>query len=306
MKKALLGICCFWLILGGCREKDLPISFGAPVVAGNDSAYVGPVPATQPHNVLVEEFTGQNCDNCPAAHALLDNIAAQPGNVGRINIVSMYFFGGGNQTFPPKGAKYDFRDSFATNISNNIYGGLSAIPTAGIDRTLYQNSLALQGSSLWPDAITNQESIIDSVNLSVSSNYNNTSGLATIKVTVTYTQPVATSQNISVYIVEDSIIDFQTIPGLMVPVTDSSYLFLDIFRAMVSTPLTGDPILENMAVKPAGQVYWRKYTFNPATTLSGATKIINPAHCQVIAFVNNTGTGGDYRVLQSVQCPLVP
>jgi len=301
MKKVLITICCATLVFAGCKEHDTPIDFGTAVVAGSDSTYkLASVPATQPHNVLVEEFTGQDCANCPAAHSILDVIAA--GSAGRINIVSLYFTGG-PQTFPPGNAIYDFRDSFATNISNNLYPSISALPSAGIDRTPYQSQLVLQGSALWGAAISAQEDLIDSVNLGISSSYNSTTGIVTITDTVTYTQNVTTQQNISIYIVEDSLKDEQA-DNREVSGYDTAYIFNDVFRAMIATPLTGDPILNSMAVKPAGQLYWRKYTFNPATTLSGATKIINPLHCRVIAFINNTGTGSDYRVLQSVQCPL--
>jgi len=298
MKKVLITICCATLVFAGCKEHDTPIIFSAPAVAGTYK--LASAPGTQPHNVLVEEFTGQSCPNCPAAHAQLDAIAAQPENTGRINIVSLYFTGG-PQTVPPTNFKYDLRDSFATTLSGSVlYGGISALPSAGIDRTPYQGNLVLQGSALWSSAIATQESIIDSVNLSLSSSYNSTTGVATITDTVTYTQNVATQQNVSIYIVEDSLIDIQE-DNTAASGFDNNYLFLDVFRAMVATPYLGDGVLDSMAVKPAGQVYWRKYTFATA-----GTKIVNTANCRVIAFISNSNTGGDYRVLQSVQCPLVP
>jgi hypothetical protein len=298
MKKAFIAICCGAVIWAGCKEHDAPIDFGTTVVAGTDSTYkLASAPASALHNVLVEEFTGQDCSNCPAAHQQLDVIAAA--NPGRINIVSLYFVGG-PQTVPPSGHIYDFRDSlFATDLSGaGLYGGINGLPAAGIDRTPYQNQLVLVGSTLWGTAIALQESVADSVNLGVSSVYNTTTGIATITDTVTYTQNVSTKQSISIYIVEDSIKDKQadnTAPGLY----DTAYIFNDVFRAMVATPVTGDPVLDTMAIKPAGQVYWRKYTF-----ATKGTKILNPAHCRVIVFVNDPGTGGDYRVLQSVQCRL--
>ena len=87
---------------------------------------------------------------------------------------------------------------------------------------------------------------------------------------------------------------------------DQNYLYMNVFRAMVSTPYIGDPILDTMTTKPKGQVYWRNYTFNPSVTGVNATHIVNPAHCRVIAYVNNPGIGNDYRVLQSAQCRLIP
>lgn len=292
MKKtygALLGL---GLLMAGCKEKDTLINFGNSTTPSTDSAYVGPVPATQPHNVLIEEFTGQDCPACPSGHATLDAIAAQAGNEGRINIVSVYYEGG-TQTQPPAGAKYDFRIQASSDLSNLVYGRVNGIPSAGIDRVPYQGKLYFESTN-WPDAINSRKAEVDSLNLGVESSFAN--GTATIKVTVTYTKEVVNPNNLSVYVVEDSMVDVQA-KGL---VLDNNYLFLDVLREMLTTAGTGDPFLQGMAVKQPGQVYWRKYTYKPDLAK------INPAHCRVVAFVNNPGIGGDYKVLQSAQCRLVP
>jgi hypothetical protein len=290
MKKLVIAVCCSALLWTGCKENDAPIFFSTtPAV---DSTYKAAVVATEPHNVLIEEFTGQSCSNCPSAHAQLDAIAAQAGNEGRINIVSMYIYGG-PQTFPPAGSLHDFRDSAATQVSSTIYGGVGSLPSGGIDRSRYNGNLVLLTTD-WSNFINAQKAVEDSLNLDVTSSY--TGGVATIKVTVTYTKDMASKQNISVYITEDGITDKQE-SGLII---DDNYLFKDIFRGMITNQPLGDAVLDTMAVKPAGQVYWRKYTYTPDVTK------VNPANCKVVAFVSNPGAGGDFRVLQSKQVPLKP
>ncbi len=268
-----------------------------PVPVGTDSSYVlpaGSLPSLQPHNVLIEEFSGQACSNCPGGHTTLDGIEAS--HPGRVNIVTMYFKGQ-PQAIPPSGAIYDFRNDTAYSITQLIYSDLAGLPSSGVDRI--GSSRTFLGASSWAGPITSQLTppVPDSINLGISSSYNTLTGIATITDTVTYLYNVYGHQNVSIYVVEDSLIDKQEFPTTINP----AYLFMDVFQAMVNSAPMGNPVLDSMVSKPQGQVYWRKYTFNPSTT-----RIVNPRHCRVVAFINNQGTGGDYRVLQSVQCKLVP
>jgi len=297
---ALLGVIS--ILAAGCREDNIPqFTLKAPTV---DSTYnlvtmpggsVSLVPATQPHNVLVEEFTGQSCGNCPPAHLLLDNLRAKPSSVGRINVISMYFYGG-SQTAPYDNSKYDLRDSTCTNIEKLIYSDPNGLPCAGIDRTESGGKLSFL-SNLWANLIDTQKMFVDSLNLAVASSYSGTT--ATVLVTVTYTRDVGSKQNLSVCVLEDSIIDLQEWSGYPGN-CDTFYTFNDVFPARLTNNYSGDGLLDTMAVKPLGQVYWRRFTY----TLDPAK--MNPAHCRVVAFVSNRGDGGDYRVQQSASAPLKP
>ena len=158
MKKAFIIICGCILVFTGCTEKGPPINFKDVVVA--DTTYTVPVPSPDPHNVLAEEFTGQSCPNCPAAHDLLNSLAT----AGRLNIIGLYMFGM-SQAIPPTGAANDFRDSIANEISTNIYLGApaSGIPCGGIDRVPVSGALILY-SSLWTNAYNQRLSLVDSLN----------------------------------------------------------------------------------------------------------------------------------------------
>ncbi len=245
-----------------------PFFAGAQV---SDTTYLlTSLPATDPHNVLIECFTGTSCSSVPAADSLMDSIknAYAP---ARTNIIN-YYVNGLPQTIPPAGAAHDFRSSTANTIAGAVYSGISGLPSAGIDRSL-DNSLFIPSN--WNSAVAVQIPITDSLNLEVSGTYNPGTGNATIIAKVTYTQPVYTLNNLSIAIVEDSITDFQAKPLTI----DSSYLFNNIFRAMVTTAPFGDPILYSLPVKEPGRVYQSKYIFATSPSWS-----IN--HCKIIAFVN--------------------
>jgi hypothetical protein len=297
MKKFIPAIAGTVLLFASCKEKAPYINFGQAVSV--DTTYVlaaGSIPATDQHNVLVEEYTGATCTNCPAAHETLKEI--QKSHSGRVNVIGLYIYGP-LQARPPIGAKYDFRDSTATDIANEIYLGVNALPSGGVDRVPVGGLIKLDKST-WTSAIENRLLVDDSLNLKVESGYNATDKIDSIKVTITYTKSVGYPHNLSIVIVEDSLIDIQEYPSTdpVHPGADEEYVFTNVFRGMASSGSSGDPVLPAIPVKEPGRVQIKNYLYK----LPG--KVVDPKHCRVIAYINSTNTG-EKRILQSTQVKMV-
>lgn len=298
MKKLLFTVFGAAVVFAGCKEHDVYIDFKPKSVA--DTTYVvSPVPPADLHQVLVEEFTGQSCPNCPEAHDDLDTMEAL--NPNRINVISLYPPGSGTQVLPPDGSVHDFRNPVADQILNTVYSSINGLPAAGMDRTVDAlGSIVYVGSTSWDGHITTQLAKTTPVNLSVSSTYDSVSGKATIVATVIYTQAVALAQNLSIVVVEDGMVDKQDKTGIP---TLPNYVFIDVFRGMVTSIPSGDQLAVPGATpnaKEAGRLFKKTYSY----ALPTVTPAIIPSHCRVIAFVN-TADGADKHVEQSVQCPLV-
>lgn len=294
MKNIILPIIILATIFAGCTEIGPPISFSNGIYT--DSVYrVSPVPASAPHQVLIEEFTGQSCTNCPAGHH--DLYLLDSANPGRLNIIG-YYVQGLSLTTPPNGAIYDFRTTIATTIGNFLYGGINTLPVAGIDRdpvgTVTTANLLQIDRGNWDNLVPTLLSVVDSVNLSVSSSYNTTTDSAKISVTITYTKNVTSYQNLSIAIVEDSMVDLQD----EFPVNDPNYIFTDVLRDYVTYVPTGDAILPYQTPKTAGTALTRTYVHGISSTWI-------PAHCRVIAYILSTNAPY-YTIWQSAQCKLVP
>jgi hypothetical protein len=291
MKRSLLAALGSVVLFASCKEKAPNIDFAPPAMA--DTVYnLSTIPAAEPHNVMVEEYTGQSCSNCPAGHEQLEALAAA--NPNRVNIVCLYQKDNTSLTNPPEGYVYDFRTDAAIDIANYVSGALlGTIPNAFIDRAKINSNIIVSRAD-WSTAINTQLPKTDSVNLDITNTYNSSDSMVKTVVTVTYTQNVSTKQKLNVLIVEDDIVDKQEKPF---GVIDEHYEFKNVFRQMVSSA-EGDFMLLEMPVKPAGTMLRRTYNYK----LAGWNPRIIPSKCRVIAYVSSE----DMHVMQSRQAKLVP
>ena len=109
------------LLLAACDKIDNPI----PVVQGN-TAGLCTAPTFAPNtynkrNVLVEDFTGHYCNNCPGAAYSIDTIKA---NLGKqliaVGIHVTEQFAGPKSAEAPK-YQTDFRTEGGTEIKNELF-----------------------------------------------------------------------------------------------------------------------------------------------------------------------------------------
>jgi len=77
----LLPTAC--LFLHSCKEVGPDINLHGNQNAVSDTTYIeSPVATAETKNVVIEEFTGVRCPNCPQGHVVIANIkAANPGRV---------------------------------------------------------------------------------------------------------------------------------------------------------------------------------------------------------------------------------
>lgn len=295
MKKVLFAVLGGVAIIG-CQEKAPNIVLEKKAVV--DSPYfVSAIPATTPHMILVEEFTGQTCSNCPKAHDLLEKLKETYGNV---IVMGLYKYNHGLTT-PPVGALYDFRDSTATVIADNIYNSIPQLPTAGVDRVPVSGSNKL-GSGDWETVIKSRVDMADSLNLSVSSSYNAADKEISVSADIVYTKTVTNPQNLSIAILEDSMIDKQDVPAFppsgFPDDVDPAYLFTNVFRGTITAAPHGDPILPGTATKTPGTALKRTYIYKLKSN------IVNPKNCRVVAYVTNNFAGG--TIVKAAQTRMKP
>ena len=279
MKKLSLLACgALFLGLTACEEVGPKIDFSQGVQAGEDTTYIELDPeVAQEKNVLVEEFTGVSCPPCPNAARLLYSIDTS--THGRMVLIGYHIFN------YPQGApvekdgvelsKYDFRTNDATDVGKFIFGGVSAMPSASIDRTPIGGEILASGSGTWRNAIEGRLLENSPVNIHIASSFDDNSREATVIVRLAYTKEVTLKQNLNVAVIEDSIVDAQK-DGLNIV---KEYTHVHILRDII-TPINGAPIPAKVDPKVIGRVYERRFTI----PISEEWK---EKKCHVVVYVTN-------------------
>ena len=188
--------------------------------------YVEPVAASR--CILVEEFSGQFCVNCPEGAATLHDIQKEYG-VDSVIVVTIH---AGELAL--KENEYPGWIGLANDISEKLYAsvGKPSQPAAIIDR-----KTAPLARPDWLGEIKNALQLSSNVFLTIENQYD--PATRQLDVTVKVKSTIDYSGNLHVWLIEDGIEAYQEYPTTH----DEKYVHNNIFRTSVtSDPLAGDGI----------------------------------------------------------------
>lgn len=291
-----IGLLAAVFALQSCKEKGVIVDFSEKKDFV-DTTYLVAVEKADAKTVLIEEFTGASCTNCPDGHEKVK--AIQAANPGRVIAVAYHTYFPG-PIFQPvneyKGivSAYDFRDSMATDIGKGIYGSLNSIPVGGIDRVLSGGTDAAKrqiSRDNWASITNSRLTQAASANLHLSSSYDAAKNEVALLIKVAYTKSVATKNALTIGVMESKIIDAQKFPDETV----DNYEHNHILRKLLSN-YSGNSIIDSISVKEPGRVYEYKLKFTP----SEKWKLEN---CTIFAFLSNN-EADNKEVLQAAEIPL--
>lgn len=286
MKKLLILIAFASIILVSCKEEGPYINFREPDTDTGliDTTYIAAAAeASQLKNVLIEDFTGVQCLNCPKAALKLDTIIrTNSGRVFGIAVHTPNSFGA-----PMSGSKEDYRTSEDSNIWNYMFNS-STQPAGAVDRVKYPGeSQILTAYGSWVSYVNQRLAIgISPVNIHLMTEYDIVEKVHEVYVTVFFNQTNTFANYLSVTLVEDSIIDWQKMPGT--GQIDSYYVHNHVLRKML-TPYNGLKLMDNPEQK---RVFMKEFWIKPKPTW-------NLKHMKVIAFVSKWDGLNDYEVFQT-------
>jgi hypothetical protein len=241
--------------------------------------------ANQQRNILIEEFTGVRCVNCPAGAQAIEALLAQHGN--RLVAFSIHagFFA------PPYAeSRYDFRTS-AGNQLLSLLGEPIGYPTAVVNRRRFPGEFSMQlGQSKWAGYVQQELTKPLKVKIALNSNFN--AGTRELEVAASlYVEQSITEPDVrlSIVLLEDNVVDYQLTPAGK----QADYVHKHILRSML-TSADGNLIQEDLN---AGSRFCKKFV----TTVPEAWK----ASDMKIAAIVSLG-GPSKEVLQVVQVKMVP
>lgn len=229
-------------------------------------------PAQVSRAVLIEDFTGQNCINCPLA---TDEIHALQEQYGDSAVIAVGIHSG------PLGFKGTSRIvGLATTLGDTYYNywGADHQPIGLVNR-----ASGLQDYPAWAALVRQALSETAPLDLELNCNYDATTAQVGISIDAFGTNG-STNGKLQVWVVEDSIVARQQMPGGSL---DREYLHNHVLRATVNGDWGDDISVSEGA------------TTSKTYTLSLEEKWV-PEHVSIIAFVYN-----DAGVQQVTKKPII-
>lgn len=244
---------------------------------------MGPPPDTTRQRVLVEEFTGARCVNCPAGSAELARLQDIYGE--QMIIVAIH---AGSFARPYPDSREDFRTPEGDALLSFL-GQPLGYPSAVISRKLFDGEFDLQlNRSLWPVYLQQELEQPARAELRPRLSYLPATRQIQLTVDLTLLAPDAPDDlRLSVMVVEDSVADYQLTPDGV----DPEYIHRHNLRDMLTAP-TGNNLPADWTT---GQTLTRSYT-----ALLSQKWVAE--HCSLVILIHRTGDQKD--VWQVVKIPI--
>ena len=283
----LLSLLVIVAVVGliSCEEIGPVIDFTETDPNLKDTAYTVSTTATPDvKKILLEEATGFNCVNCPSGHEKGKELeTAYP---DRVIIVGLDDY----ELDPHPLGREDYRTQAAKTILNDIIGGVGGYPSGAIDRTHFsgETQIAL-GRFGWAGHAPTRLALTPKCNISIVPDYDATTKKLVVNVRVEYTDTPDETQNLSVALVENNIVDYQN-NGLTGESNDEDYVNNHILRTMLS-PVGGSPL--NYTAAAPMVVYEKAFSVTVEDNW-------NPDELAAVAFVHNTVANKEVEQVEEI------
>lgn len=241
--------------------------------------FEGPVTVEAKKNVLIEDFTGQRCVNCPYAAQKIVDLQE---HYGAERVIAVSIHGGGlayNEDTTPIGL------ANAQGREYHTHWGVKSWPKGLIDR---------QGGLIdfeqWDAAVVNRFAVEPQVALSISDLHYD-EATHQLSLTTHVSSELGAEGRLQVWLTESNLVRKQLTPeqGYV-----NDYVHNHVFRASVNDPY-GDAM-----TLAAGQSEDKSYTYTLQTEASGKGPGWIPANMAVVVFFYNDANG----VMQVIDQPL--
>lgn len=263
--------------LTGCRENQPQYSLTGPV----DSA----------RTIVVEEFSGARCPNCPQGTQELENLKSIYGS--SLVIVTIH---AGDFAFKYDDSKYDFTTPGGNEILQ-ILGNPVGYPSAVVNRMKGSGQSNFQTfSSKWGSLISDALAEPQTMGLSADVNFDPDSRVLALDFSILPFEDVNVTTRLTVMLKEDKIVDPQAdraAPSGLV----SDYVHKNVLRAVLSD-FGGDVLADQMT---AFENKGRSYRF----TLPEQQGWWDAEQISVVAFVS-VDEAESRAVIQAYEQAIIP
>lgn len=274
MKKLLVKTISFgsfvlFLGLQACMEVGPAVNMGLNTSL-SDTTYVDSEAATpQPRLVLLEEFTGVRCVNCPRAHNTILNLqSTYPNRIVAVGIHTGVFS-------TPYSGRNDFRIPEGNSLEN-LLGGAQGYPAGSVNRKKFPDeSRVIISDQKWSNYVGGELAGGAPINIEMNRDLDVSAMKMSVEVKVKINQAQEGPLHLTLYLTEDNIVDFQLTPiGV-----DSAYVHKHVLRKCVTA-------YNGINLASSSYEANRVFVYRFITDLEPAWNLSN---CKLVGFVHRIG-----------------
>lgn len=267
------------LLAASCDYIDQP--FRDPN-GGGSVAVDGDTVLQTERAVLVEDFTGHQCKNCPKASKVLKQLDSLYGSAKVVGLA----IHAGPANFTAVSA--DYPTDFTTDDGDDLASvfGVWGLPLGMVNRLDFLSNTHLKTYSSWSATVATELALAPEVLFNAYSGFDSTSRVATVRLDVRAESSQSNAVGVAVYLKESGIISPQLLPD---QTRDPNYVHYNVFRSAPWGPFGQEVWAAGAAT--SGQTV----TLDASATLDAAW---NAHHMKWVAIAFDKTSN---RVLQAVQ-----
>lgn len=304
MKRSLSAVVLAALCLfAACDYVDDPYPQGNVNVSDTASCPSPSFPALSNHvkKIVIEDFTGHTCGNCPKAAKELHEIdSIYPGriigvaiHVGGYAVPSPGYNGSSQSAF-----LNDYRTD-AGELYDATFGATGfGLPQGMFNRKDYDavNQTHLKFYPNWKTEIAGMVAAPSVLDLQLDVDFDMTTRKLCVAVKDSFLTAMSGNYNLTVLLTQDSIVSWQDYIG----VNKSDYVHRHVLRdAITPTGAWGEPLATGPV--SAGSKAVKRFAYTIPADYKGVTCDVN--QCHVVAYVYNTIT---YEIIQAEEVEVIP
>lgn len=264
-KNILLIIAILAICFQACDNIEAPYN----------ETVIGPQPGdTLVRKVLLEDYTGHKCPNCPTAAKIADTLSNYIFK-DRVIVAALHVSTSFASPSPGLFAN-DYRTTEGTDLDNYFQLSQSGLPKGMVNRKGFLSQQHKISPSAWTSEVAlNLQQPIEA-NIEIANAYTASNNTLTTQIQSKFMVAKGGTYFLNVMYVEDSVVSAQLYPNNKV---DSFYVHKHLFRGMVNGTWG-----EQIAVDPQAD-----FVLNKSYSITLRTDV-KPEKCKVIAFIYNEAT----------------
>ena len=254
----------FIIFFFACNQIENPLKERQEGTCGDETQ---PIPIRK---ILVEDYTGHRCPNCPDAARILEGIHDDYcDHIIPIAVHVSFFAEPHNPDFPE-----DFRTETGNELDQFFGVSNQGLPGGLVNRKEFDGNLVLNRDN-WRSAVDAIYDVNPDVNIIIEPTYSETNHIVTANITLEFLKDISEAVNLGLYVTEDSIIAPQQDGSTYV----ENYLHRHMLRKGVNGAF-GEKIL-NSAKK--GDTFEKSFTIDIDANW-------NIHHLDLVAFISSNST----------------